>query len=290
MSSLDGCNRSTRVRVVRVRHDTARSVPDYLATEEPLELRLQAGSSTRTVATTMRTPGADFELAAGFLLSEGVVHSRAEIDRIAYCPAPGERRHYNALTVTLARERLPDLGALERFGVVTSACGLCGRMSLDDLEARGVGPVESATEVSSETLLELPTALRCGQRLFERTGGLHAAGLFTAAGALLCVREDVGRHNALDKLVGWALLEDRLPLDRQVLMLSGRASYELLLKAAVAGISVVASVSAPSSLAVALARRFGITLAGFVRDEGFNLYAHPERVTLSPGQVAEVPA
>ncbi len=290
MSSLDGRNRSTRVRVVRVRHDTARSVPDYLATEEPLELRLQAGSSTRTVATTMRTPGADFELAAGFLLSEGVVHSRAEIDRIAYCPAPGERQHYNALTVTLARERLPDLGALERFGVVTSACGLCGRMSLDDLEARGVGPVESATEVSSETLLELPTALRCGQRLFERTGGLHAAGLFTAAGALLCVREDVGRHNALDKLVGWALLEDRLPLDRQVLMLSGRASYELLLKAAVAGISVVASVSAPSSLAVALARRFGITLAGFVRDEGFNLYAHPERVTLSPGQVAEVPA
>ncbi len=290
MSSLDGRNRSTRVRVVRVRHDTARSVADYLATEEPLELRLQAGSSTRTVATTMRTPGADFELAAGFLLSEGVVHSRAEIDRIAYCPAPGEKQHYNALTVTLARERLPDLGALERFGVVTSACGLCGRTSLDDLEGRGVGPVESATEVSSETLLELPTALRRGQQLFERTGGLHAAGLFTAAGALLCVREDVGRHNALDKLVGWALLEDRLPLARQVLMLSGRASYELLLKAAVAGISVVASVSAPSSLAVALARRFGITLAGFVRDEGFNLYAHPERVTLSPGQVAEVPA
>ena len=278
--------RSARARITRVRAGSVRVVRDDLASEEPLQIRLRAGGEVRPLALTMRTPGNDFELAAGFLLSEGVVAVRHDISHIAYCTGAGEVQRYNAVTVTLARGTLPDLSAVERLGTVTSACGVCGRLSLDDLDARGVRPVASTKVVAADALLALPGRLRAAQSLFDRSGGLHAAALFDSAGELLAVREDVGRHNAVDKLLGSALLAGALPAADGVLMLSGRAGFELLHKAAIAGIPIVASVSAPSSLAVDLAERFGITLAGFVRGDGFNLYSHPQRVALGGAEAA----
>ena len=280
MLSLVSSKRTSRTTVIRVRRGAARRERDQLVSEEPLQVRVSAGGESGTVAVTMRTPGHDFELAAGFLFSEGVVSSCLEIARIGYCHrVPLEERH-NVVTADLKVSPLPPLEGLERQGVVSSACGVCGRRSIRDLEGRGVAPVCSDAEVGEGVLLELPHSLRRAQGLFRRTGGLHAAGLFSLEGELIAVREDVGRHNALDKLLGWALLQGRMPLEDHLLVLSGRVSYELMMKAAVGRVPVVAAVSAPSSLAVALAHRFGITLAGFVRDDGFNLYAHPGRVRL----------
>jgi len=255
---------------------------DYLATEEPLEIRLVAGGETATVAVTMRTPGADFELAAGFLYGEGVVAGREEVSRISYCTDPDvdAEQQYNIVNVGLAASAMPDLHALERHFMTSSACGVCGKASLDALELRGCPVVPPGPSVDPAVLTRLPTALRERQGLFESTGGLHAAGLFTAGGELVALREDVGRHNAVDKLVGWAMLDGRLPLHDHLLMVSGRSSYEILQKALVAGIPVVCAVSAPSSLAVDLARRFGMTLVGFLRGERFNVYAGEERLGL----------
>jgi FdhD protein len=231
----------------------------------------------------MRTPGNDFELAAGFLFAEGLIGSLDDIARIAYCSRLPIEERYNAVSVELRSPGLPSLEGIGRQGVVTSACGVCGKRTIHDLAERGVEVVRSSLGVADNLLLDLPQRLRENQRVFESTGGLHAAGLFSSGGQVEVVREDVGRHNALDKLLGWALLQGRLPLDKEVLMLSGRVSYELVTKAAVAGISIVAAVSAPSSMAVSLAQRFGITLAGFVRKGSFNLYTHPERVRLRDG-------
>jgi FdhD protein len=272
--------REARARVVRVRPEGVRALRDDLACEEPLQIRLRAGGELRPLALTMRTPGNDFELAAGLLLSEGVIAGRSDVVRIGYCRDGDEAQRYNAVTVTLARATMPDLESAARLGTMTSACGLCGRLALDDLEARGVARVVSELTMTAATLAALPQRLRVAQKLFDRSGGLHAAALFTAGGELLALREDIGRHNAVDKLLGRALLDGDLPLGGAALMLSGRSGYELLHKAAIAGIPLVASVSAPSSLAVALAERFGITLAGFVRGGGFNLYSHPQRVEL----------
>ena len=252
---------------------------DYLATEEPLEIRLVHGADRRTVAVTMRTPGQDFELAAGFLFAEGVVGGRHDIRRITYCVDPDvdAAQQYNIVNVELA-SALPDLRSLERHFFTTSACGVCGRATLDALEQRGCKPLPPDPEVTPATIHSLPERLRAAQGLFETTGGLHAAGLFTAAGELLAVREDVGRHNALDKLVGWALVQGRVPLHDSVLLVSGRTSYEILQKSVAASIPVVCGISAPSSLAVDLALRFGVTLVGFLRDRRFNIYAAPERI------------
>lgn len=253
---------------------------DSLATEEPLELRIAAGGERRTLAITMRTPGADFELAAGFLYGEGVVTRAGQIRRITYCTdaeADAEQR-YNIVNVELDAARLPDLPTLDRHFTTTSACGVCGKASLDALKVRGCAIPEGGPVVDAEVLYGLPDALREAQGLFESTGGLHAAGLFEADGTLLAVREDVGRHNAVDKLIGWALLDGRTPLDRQVLMVSGRTSYEITQKALAAGIPMVCAVSAPSSLAVSLAEEFGMTLVGFLRGRRFNVYAGAERV------------
>lgn len=272
----------TKVRVRVVENGSARVRPDTLATEEPMEIRLLTGDARRTIAVTMRTPGSDFELAAGFLYGEGVVSSADEIKRISYCVDPDvdAEQRYNIVNVELreAAGNAYDLRPLERSFYTTSACGVCGKASLEQLELRGYPELPPGPEVSPEIVYSLPQKLREEQGLFEKTGGLHAAALFDAAGEIVAIREDVGRHNATDKLVGWALLEGRLPLNDHIVMVSGRTSYEILQKCVAAGVPIVCAVSAPSSLAVDLARRFGVTLVGFLRGNRFNVYSSPRRV------------
>ncbi|MFN2490960.1 MAG: formate dehydrogenase accessory sulfurtransferase FdhD [Actinomycetota bacterium] len=270
----------TRTRVVQEGNERARS--DYLATEEPLEIRLVAGGQTHKLAVTMRTPGADFELAAGFLYGEGVIRGCDDISRITYCTDPGidPAQHFNIVNVELGARATPDLRSLERHFYTTSACGVCGKASLEALHLRNCSVVSRGPEVASRVIYLLPDRLRAAQGVFESTGGLHAAGLFSSDGEVLCVREDVGRHNAVDKLVGWALLEGRLPLSDHILMVSGRSSFEILQKSLVAGVPVVCSVSAPSSLAVAMAHEFNMTLIGFLREQRFNIYADSERIRI----------
>jgi FdhD protein len=268
---------TSNVHVVAMNDGVRSERTDTVAAEEPLEIRVQGpGQELRPVAVTMRTPGGDFELAVGFLFTEGLI-APADVSRVAYCDTlPGEDQRYNIVAVTLARPF--DFDRLKRNFYATSSCGVCGKAALDDIEVR-CAPVATGTRVPIDTLLGLPGALRAAQRLFERTGGLHAAGLFTAGGDVVSVREDVGRHNAVDKVVGEQVLAGRVPLDGHVLQVSGRLSFEIVQKAAVAGVPIVSAVSAPSSLAVEAGERFGMTLVGFVRDDRLNVYTHPERVT-----------
>jgi len=272
--------RTAGVRVYTLNCDSGKSADDTVVTEEPLEIRLLARGVTRTLAITMRTPGNDFELAAGFVYNEGIVRARGEIAGINYClEAAIERdQRYNIVNVELTSATLPDLDRLERHFTTSSACGVCGRAQLDSLRDLGVEPLDDDVRVGPATLYALPDRMREAQRVFESTGGLHAAALFDEKGAVKAVREDVGRHNAVDKLVGWGLMEGRLPFARSILMVSGRAGYEILQKSAVARIPIVCSVSAPSSLAVDLAREFNVTLAGFLRGERANIYAGTERI------------
>ncbi|HEX4826242.1 MAG TPA: formate dehydrogenase accessory sulfurtransferase FdhD [Candidatus Polarisedimenticolaceae bacterium] len=268
---------------------------DDLATEEPLEIRLRAASRNendtlplhgprrpahRAVAVTMRTPGADAELAAGFLYGEGVLRKAEEISAVGYCddPSVDEAKRLNIVNVDLLTAELPDLEALHRHFHVSSACGVCGKTSLDALRLNAPAPIGPGPVVPAASLTTLPEKLRSEQGIFATTGGLHAAGLFDESGELLAVREDVGRHNAVDKLIGWAFLSGRLPLSNHVLMVSGRTSYEILQKAVMAGVPIVCAVSAPSTLAVSVARDFGVTLIGFLRGGRFNVYAGAERV------------
>ncbi|HUR23962.1 MAG TPA: formate dehydrogenase accessory sulfurtransferase FdhD [Acidimicrobiales bacterium] len=282
MSSNGDASRpaSRTPRQVRVIQDGRASTrPDELATEEPLEIRLLVAGRRQSVAITMRTPGADFELAVGFLFSEGIIAGRADVRRVTYCTdrdVDADQR-YNIVNVELAGAAAPDLRSLERHFFTNSACGVCGKATLDALEVR-CPPLAGGPDVAVDVLYGLPERLRRGQGVFDSTGGLHATGLFTSAGDLLAIREDVGRHNALDKLIGWAVLQDRLPLDEEVLLVSGRSSYEILQKAITAGVSVVCGISAPSSLAVAMAERFGVTLVGFLRERRCNVYTHPDRI------------
>lgn len=270
----------TRVRVWKVEGERTRAHTDQLATEEPLEIRLVAGGERQTVAVTMRTPGADFALAAGFLFSEGVIAHREEIRRITYCVDPeiDPEQRYNIVNVELRAGTMPELATLDRHFLTTSACGVCGKASLDALRLRGQSVVPPGPVISSDLIISLPERLRAAQGLFDVTGGLHAAGLFETNGTLLAVREDVGRHNALDKLMGWAVVEGRLPLHEHIVLVSGRVSFELVQKALAAGVPVVCAISAPSSLAVALAAEFNITLIGFLRGERFNVYTGMERI------------
>ncbi len=270
----------TKVRVRVVEDGRARVRPDSLATEEPMEIRLVSGDARQTVAVTMRTPGADFELAAGFLYGEGIVSSPEDVKKISYCVDPDldAEQQYNIVNVELRADRDYDLRSLERHFYTTSACGVCGKASLEQLELRGCPVIPSGPEVSAEVVYSLPEKLREAQGLFEATGGLHAAALFDAEGELVALREDVGRHNATDKLVGWALLEGRLPLSGQIVMVSGRSSFEILQKCLTAGVPIVCAVSAPSSLAVDVARQFGMTLVGFLRGTRFNVYSGHERI------------
>lgn len=265
---------------------TARSGRDVVAVEEPLEIRLAVGAldpAPTSVAVTMRTPGADVELALGFLFAEGILAGADDVLHAGHCldPDPGEGQRGNVVTVTLREGRRVDLAPLARHFTVSSACGVCGKAGLDQLAARGVGPVGDGApplRLAAEVLYALPDRLRAAQAAFDATGGLHAAALFDAAGARLALREDVGRHNALDKLVGWALQAGRLPLAGHIVLVSGRASYELVQKCAVAGVTVLAAVGAPSSLAIETAAAFGLTLAGFVRGRRANVYTGAERI------------
>ncbi|WP_415953568.1 formate dehydrogenase accessory sulfurtransferase FdhD [Streptomyces sp. KLOTTS4A1] len=274
-----------RRRVIRVRGGLVSARPDTLVAEEPLEIRLNG----KPLAITMRTPGDDFALAAGFLVSEGVLGAAQELQSIVYCAGATEdgSNTYNVVDVrTAADVPLPDI-TLERNVYTTSSCGLCGKASLDAVRTTARWPVDDTqggsappVRLDPELLARLPDRLREAQRVFDRTGGLHAAALFTTEGELVDIREDVGRHNAVDKLVGRALREGNLPLSRSVLLVSGRASFELAQKAVMAGIPVLAAVSAPSSLAVDLAAETGLTLVGFLRGESMNVYAGEERIAL----------
>ena len=257
-----------------VRLPDGRSERDHVAVEEPLEIRIGG----QPVAVTMRTPGHDFELAAGFLVGEGLVRGRDEVASVRYCDLPAdEPQLYNVVSVFLTRPFEPP-GAERRF-YATSSCGICGKASLDQVEVH-CAAIPAGPPLPASVVVSLPDTLRKAQRIFEQTGGLHAAGLFDRAGKVLAVREDVGRHNAVDKLVGRALLAGELPLSDGVLMVSGRVSFELVQKAAVAGVPVICAVSAPSSLAVEAADRLGLAVVGFVRGRGFNVYCHPERLDL----------
>ncbi|MCP2341315.1 formate dehydrogenase accessory sulfurtransferase FdhD [Actinomadura rupiterrae] len=245
---------------------------DTLAVEEPLEIRV-AGTP---LTITMRTPGDDFDLVAGFLSAEGIVRSAEDIAAMRYCADTHEQ---NNLDVVLAPGVRPPDESLVRAFATTSACGVCGKSSIEALRAEQRYDVASdPLELDAGVLAEMPESLRAAQRVFDRTGGLHAAGLFDGSGKLLALREDVGRHNAVDKVVGWALRDGRLPLTGTVLMVSGRASFELTQKAMSAGIPVLAAVSAPSSLAVELAEDAGMTLVGFLRGETMNIYSRGTRI------------
>lgn len=244
---------------------------DVVAVEEPLEIRV----GTESLAVTMRTPGHDFELAAGFLFNEGVIRSGADIRKIGYCQA--EPQQYNIVTVELGGDVEFDPKRLERHFFTTSACGVCGKVALDTLKIHSK-PIRSKFHVDADVLYALDAKLRGRQSVFERTGALHAAAVFDGSGELVLVREDVGRHNAVDKAVGAALLENQLPLDRHLLMVSGRSSFEILQKALMARIPIVASVGGPSSLAVDVAKEFGMTLVSFLRGRRCNVYAGRERI------------
>jgi FdhD protein len=256
---------------------------DYLAAEEPLEIRV----GKEPLSVTMRTPGHDVELAAGFLFTEGLVERREQILSLE-TDLPGENRG-NLVRADFAADAVPDMEKLRRNFFAASSCGICGKASIDSVRARTLRPPNPDFRLGAEVLLRLPDALRASQAVFGRTGGLHAAALFDADGKLLIVREDIGRHNAVDKVIGWALLEGRLPLADSALLVSGRGGFEIIQKAIVAGIPVVASVSAPSGLAVQLAREMQLTLIGFLRERRFVIYSADERITPSAGALEATP-
>lgn len=268
----------TSLPIQKVQGGTMTASNDLLAIEEPLEIQLVWGPdrTSRKISVTMRTPGEDEELAAGFLFTEGIIRNRTAIEHI-----PTVHPSANTVRVWLKPDVLPHLQQTDRNFYTTSSCGVCGKASIDAIKT-----VSSFDQVSDELNIEttvlqgLPESLLRQQAVFERTGGLHASALFTPLGELAWLREDVGRHNALDKLIGHALLQNLLPLNNYLLLLSGRASFELIQKAAMAGIKTVAAVGAPSSLAVSLAREYGITLVGFLRPERFNIYCGAERINI----------
>ena len=257
------------------------SRPDTVTVEEPLEIRVGGVS----LAVTMRTPGDDFDLAIGFLLTEGLIGAAEDVRTLMHCQDQGEDGlpTYNVVDVTLAPGVTPPAANAARRSYITSSCGICGKASIEAITTKSRYAVErDRAQVDPRVLATMPETLRAHQKIFDRTGGLHAAGLFTAHGQLLVAREDVGRHNAVDKVIGWAAREGRVPLIGHVLCVSGRASFELTQKALMAGIPTLAAVSAPSSLAVDLATEAGMTLVGFVRDPKLTVYSGPDRLGIQP--------
>lgn len=267
-----------RRRVIRIEAGRRTTRPDTLVAEEPLEIRVEG----RPLSVTMRTPGDDFDLVAGFLTTEGVIAAPADVATMRYCAGAtdGGMNTYNVIDVALGDGVAPPAASLDRNFYTTSSCGVCGKASVDAVRTVSRWAVDAdPARVPASVLAGLPECLRTAQKVFDKTGGLHAAGLFDAEGSLLCVREDVGRHNAVDKVVGWAARAGALPLRGRVLMVSGRASFELVQKAVMAGIPVLAAVSAPSTLAVDLAVEAGLTLVGFLRGTTMNVYSAGERIT-----------
>lgn len=265
------------VSIERIRQGSREVRDDLLAVEEPLEIRLVAPGEEglgRALSVTMRTPGQDTELALGFLYGEGIIRARTDVRGARHCGESG-----NVMRIELASAPNRDLGDLQRNFYMTSSCGVCGKSSIEAVTGHiRVRRIAAGWQVSESVLAQLPSALRAAQMTFESTGGLHAVGLFDLAGKVVAAFEDVGRHNAFDKLVGSQLLADRLPLDQSIVLLSGRASFELVQKAAAAGVALLVAIGAPSSLAVNLAREAGMTLVGFLRDGNFNIYSHGQRI------------
>ena len=260
--------------VLRWENEAFRQIDDELAQEEPLEIRVRG----RAISVTMRTPGHDAELAAGFLLTEGIIHGPQDVLRIEHC---GRNEEQNVLNVLLAPEVPVDFERLTRHVFASSSCGLCGKATIESIQSQ-FPPVESDMLIEPELIATLPQKMRAAQKTFDRTGGLHAAALFDSTGALIVLREDVGRHNAVDKVVGRCLLNGLFPLDRHILLVSGRSSFEIMQKALAAGVPIVAAVSAPSSLAADFAAKSGQTLIGFLRDRRMNVYTHAHRIRFSP--------
>ena len=270
----------TERRMVRVRGGQVTKTRDRLVVEEPLELRIGG----RPVGVTMRTPGSDVELAIGYCITEGLVASHDDVETVRACEAKGESGEYNVLSVDLRPGvALPD-PSLDRLHVTSSSCGVCGKSSIDAVRVRTTPVAGDPLVVDAAELVAIPGRVRAAQRLFEQTGGLHAAALIEH-GEVLCVREDVGRHNAVDKVVGWAAMNKRLPATGTVLFVSGRCSFELAQKAVVAGIPLIAAVSAPSGLALTLADELGLTVVGFLRGDDMNIYTRPDRVRVEPAAV-----
>lgn len=274
--------------IIRISGTETTETVDLLAAEEPLEIRIGYGPGEqrqqKSISVTMRTPGNDFELALGFLYTEGIISSPGQISQIRYCTEANTLENKeNIVRVELHEDVTIDFSRLQRNFYTTSSCGVCGKESINAIRTVCLQPVHSQEiQVSRAFIVSLPDKLRAQQNVFEHTGGLHASALFNEAGDLLLLREDVGRHNALDKLIGASISRDaanKHPLGKQVLLLSGRASFELIQKAAMAGILVVCAVGAPSSLAAELAKEFNITLIGFLRGDRFNIYTKPERIT-----------
>jgi FdhD protein len=256
----------------------ARRRPDQIVTEEPMEIRVHGpGEAPRPLVVTMRTPGNDFELAVGFCTAEGLIETATDLDSVEYCVGTNRTQEFNVVTVRL-RQPIGDALRARAFAA-TAACGVCGTATLDDLAVR-CGVVRRDVQVAWSALREVPARLGASQSVFATTGGLHAAGLFDAQGTLDLVREDVGRHNALDKLIGRCVLDGQLPVAASGVVVSGRVGFELVQKAAVAGIAIVAAIGAPSSLAIETARRFGVTIIGFLRADRANIYTLPQRVDL----------
>jgi FdhD protein len=273
-------NRRPVLRIDLNAQGEPRRRPDDLAAEEPLEIRIRRSP----LAVTMRTPGHDLDLAIGFLLTEGVIGAADDVVTAQLCAGTDTPNTYNVVDVVLRDDVPPPVTDPSRNFYTTSSCGVCGKASIDAVRTRSRFDVSGDPfTVPAATLAALPDRLRAAQRTFERTGGLHAAGLFTADGELVVLREDVGRHNAVDKVVGWAVREGRLPLTGHVLLVSGRASFELTQKAWMAGIPLLAAVSAPSTLAAELADEAGMTLVGFLRGQSMNVYTAPQRVTVAQG-------
>lgn len=280
-----------RLPVIKIVAGESADTSDALAIEEPLEIRLEYGPKdqrkVQNISVTMRTPGNDAELAAGFLFTEGIIKSPEAVLDIGHCFIACAENKENVIQVTLNENTIPHLQNTERNFYTTSSCGVCGKGSIDAIHTiSAYAKPEDNNRISSGLLHQLPGILRQHQEVFEYTGGLHASALFTASGELLLVREDVGRHNALDKLIGAALNNNWLPLSQNILLLSGRASFELVQKAAMAGINIIAAVGAPSSLAVQLAEEFNITLIGFLRDQRFNIYTAAHRILLPDYETA----
>jgi FdhD protein len=260
----------TKVRVTFLENGVYLERDDLLVTEEPLELRV----NNEILTTTMRTPGHDLELCLGWLFAEGVISSLDEVQSISHDPDDELEN-----TVSVELNTAPNLETFKRKTLTSSACGVCGTASLENLKSRGLQKLESPAQINAKTLLELPVKLRSVQGVFDVTGGIHAAGLFTLDGTLVASREDVGRHNAVDKLIGWMLLENQIATEDFVMLTSGRCGFEIAQKCLAARVPILASVSAPSSLAVELANEFDLTLVGFLRDERFNVYANHQRIS-----------
>lgn len=272
----------SEVSVSRIFREQSIDINDVLAVEEPLEIRIGFSDNGKfkhqAISITMRTPGEDFELAAGFLFTEGIINSNEQIKQIKHCGKFGEKSFRNTVRIDLNEDVIVDFKKLERHFYTTSSCGVCGKSSIEALQTGAEKITVDDFVIESELIHELPAKLIEKQSVFEQTGGLHASALFDRQGNLDILREDVGRHNALDKIIGAKFLENKTPLNNKILLLSGRISFELVQKTLMAGIPIIVAVGSPSSLAVELAEEFNITIVGFVRDERFNIYTGKDRV------------